>query len=593
MGKPSTRILLSTLLALGMATPAVWGGDGTSGTTISLVQSEWKSAGGSEAVSFAPSRTGVRTADLVAESLDDSAIRPVALQGAWAPEESPSPVIPQSPRLAPEAVTPLPESSDFDRQILLPDNSILNLDQAGGTNPPADPSDNQPVKPSANPPANQPSALPPTAGGGTAETLLPITPFTPNIGTSQPSEEKKPLLDQMREPAPSAKSPEEKKGDSGKLQQSQTRIDRFGNIGALGNSGAQRTEDGMLLGNPYANGQHEYHPRCFQVDPAAALRIRTAPPAVAYGEDGYGNVAYSCGGCGACDECCGTAAGCETGCGTGYGCGLFPRVYWLMQNMQFEAGVFAFKDPLGIGNDNNFGYNLGLNWSTPSHLLFGLAAQAGGRFEQTGKEESFAQDEYGDELDGQSRSQFFWTAGFFYRDPGAAWTFGAVYDAVRDDSYWQYSLGQARVELSRRVASATDFGFRGAFALDDELLNFYIDNDEYEGQMKVNSYYTAFFRHWFCTGAEGMIYAGVTDESEGLVGGHLEVPITNHSSLRNSFVYVIPKSYDHDYIDNSWSVNISWVVYFGGNSQEGMSNPLRPLFDVADNTTLLQRAKAK
>lgn len=587
MGKSRTRILVSALLAIGVTTSVGWTGGAIFGDGPDTAESSWRSADSGGTVSFVPTRSGIRTASLVAESLDDSAIRPVALQGAWAPEESPGKLMPQEEILAPEAIMPQMDRSEMGGEIQLPDNTVLNLDDPNGLNLPSDrPSALPPSTPAQNPaatgenvPAEKPSPNRP----------VPTTPFNPNISTPTIPEDDHSFIDDIKKPAGSI-APAVKK-ESVKLQKSETKIDRFGNIGSFGTIANQRAEDGTVLGNPYATGQHEYHPRCFQVDPAAQLRLRTAPPAAAYGEDGYGNVAYSCGGCGECAECCGET--CDVPCAGPCGCGLFPRAWWLLQNAQFEAGVFAFKDPFEIGNDNNFGYNLALNWSTPSQLICGLAGQAGGRFQQTGEEEYSIQGANGNALDDQSRSQFFWTMGFFYRNPGDLWTFGAVYDALREDACWEYTLGQARVELARQVGYATDLGFRGAFALDDELLNFRRNNKEYHGQLEVNSYYTAFLRHTFVTGAEGMIYGGVTEESEGLLGGHIEVPVTNHSSLRNSFVYVIPKNNKNDFVDNTWSVNLSWVIYFGGNSREGMANPLRPLFDVADNTTLLQKAKAK
>ena len=44
---------------------------------------------------------------------------------------------------------------------------------------------------------------------------------------------------------------------------------------------------------------------------------------------------------------------------------------------------------------------------------------------------------------------------------------------------------------------------------------------------------------------------------------------------------------------DTWSASISWVVYLGGSSHGGLANPMKPLFDVADNTSLLQRARTE
>lgn len=552
-------------------------------------------------------RAAVRTTELTAEPLETrDAIRPVALQqDLWAPEE------PAAPLAAPPA-----GGKFLNPESILPPSSGNAADGAsdfppspGGftsTPAPGTPLSTElpveipaePAQPAAEP-QNLPSLVPPAAAPQSAPTAVePVVPLAPsgNVGAQNDQELIPPtLIPGGNQPArQTAKNSKTGTKNANPLAKSESKIDRNGNFGSIGNISGTRTEEGVLLGNPYANGVYEYHPRCFAADPNAQVRLRTAPPVEAYGEDGYGNPAlYTCG----ADSC---AAGCVTDdcgyedCGYGgcaqygwCGCGLFPSLYAVLQNAEAEAGVFAFKDPLGIGNDNSFGVDIGLNWSMPQRILFGLNAQTGGRFTQTGKEEYFV-----DGIDDSSRSQFFWTAGLFYRNPADVWQFGAVYDLLRDESCWTYTIGQVRTEISRRCSETTDIGFRGAFAMDDELLNFWADNDHYSGEISVNSYYTGFIRHTFVTGAEGMLYGGATEESEGLIGGHLEVPVTNHSSLRNSFVYVFPNSKENRYLDNSWSVNLTWVVYFGGNSRAGMVNPLRPLFEVADNTSLLQRAKA-
>ena len=79
-----------------------------------------------------------------------------------------------------------------------------------------------------------------------------------------------------------------------------------------------------------------------------------------------------------------------------------------------------------------------------------------------------------------------------------------------------------------------------------------------------------------------------------MIGGRVEVPVTNHSCIRNNFVYVFPKdSKKGNMKADTWSASISWVVYLGGSSHGGLANPMKPLFDVADNTTLLQRSHTK
>ena len=581
MGKLGTSAIKWSLLTLALA---------VLGTTMPVFSSAAEQSGGTEsgweAVGSNARRGNIRTAELFSLPLEENgAIRPVAhQQDLWAPEEPANGKLTTQELTTPESVLPssVPQTAP---QSAVPDFSLgtqeLSTEQVEEI--PAPVTSSVPFVPTA--PSS--SSEPPT---------MPYAPKEGSEGNVTPTAPPRAIPESAQKGLPKGTAPH-----TNKLAKSESKIDRNGNFGSIGNFSAMRTEEGVLLGNPYANGIHEYHPRCFNVDPNSQVRLRNAPPVSSYGEDGYGNPALytcgdgscgGCGGCGVCSECLGGECGTECGAACApygwCGCGIFQGLYYALRNAEAELGVFAFQDPFGIGSDNSFGVDIGLNWSAPQRLLLGLNTQAGGRFTQTGKEEYFV-----DGVEDSSRSQFFWTAGLFYRNPTDSWQFGAVYDLLRDESCWTYTLGQVRTELSRRCSETTDIGFRGAFALDDELINFWNDDDRFQSEISVNSYYTGFLRHTFVTGAEGMLFGGVTEESEGLVGGHLEVPVTNHSSLRNSFVYIFPKSNENRYLDNSWSVNLTWVVYFGGNSREGMINPLRPLFEVADNTSLLQRAKVK
>ncbi|MBR5414664.1 MAG: hypothetical protein IK105_01875 [Thermoguttaceae bacterium] len=354
-----------------------------------------------------------------------------------------------------------------------------------------------------------------------------------------------------------------------KLPQAGTQIDRFGNIGQLENYYASRTEDGGLLGNPYADGTYDFHPMHFPWDPNRQTHTRMFPPAESYGVN-------NCGGCGY-----------DYGCGYGYGC-----CGGLLRNTELSAGVYSYQDPFGLASNSDFGVDLGINWTLPRRIL-GLTWQAGARYLRSGKDEVDLI--YADRLrrDDFHRTQFFWTSGLFYACPGNPWKFGAVYDSVQDETVGKYNVSQIRTELSRTFCN-TDIGFRGAFHMEEEKIRYIAGDDIFETKVSAQTYYTGFIRHKFVTGAEGTISAGATEDSETLIGGRVEVPVTNHSCIRNNFVYIFPKdSKKKNTQGDTWSASISWVVYLGGSSHGGLANPMKPLFDVADNTSLLQRARTE
>ena len=366
-----------------------------------------------------------------------------------------------------------------------------------------------------------------------------------------------------------------------KLPQAGTQIDRFGNIGFLANNYATRTEDGGLQPNPYADGVYDFHPRYFPWDPARQTHTREFPPCESYGTNGHGEpMVYEEDGVMYYNGC------------YGYGCcGFFGCLWSLLRNADLSAGVYAYQDPFKVSRDSSFGFDLGFNWTLPRRVL-GMMWQAGARYTRSGKQETNIDDVILFDADEEyHRTQFFWTSGLFYRRPGGCWNFGAVYDSLRDETLLKYGVGQIRAELSRAVSCKTDIGFRGAFRLSDEKMTFASGDRRYTAKISAQSYYTAFIRHTFVTGAEGMLSGGVTEDEEALIAARLEVPVTNHSCIRNSFAYVFPKDKNKRERDDSWSASISWVVYLGGSSHGGLANPFKPLFDVADNTTLLQRAK--
>ncbi|MDO4585891.1 MAG: hypothetical protein Q4C95_01190 [Planctomycetia bacterium] len=334
----------------------------------------------------------------------------------------------------------------------------------------------------------------------------------------------------------------------------------FSNIGNLGT----RLEDGSMVGNPYAlPGSQDYQPSFLYGGQQNEIPTGM-PPVEVYGQDMNGNPSYYC------------------------QSQLFQKLRWTLQNTTFDFGVLGFRNPLDLNNTGNFGVDIAVNWSTPQRFLMGLTAQGGGRLTQTalnGYSETNGFD-YDD-----ARTQLFWTSGLFYRNPMSPWQFGAVYDSLNDTYYRKYTLGQARLEISRRFNGTTDIGFRGAFRVHDELVNLWRVNSEtyIKDKAQVTSYYTGFIRKYFEAGGEGMLFGGVTEWSEGLVGGQIEIPINDHMTLKNSFTYVFANDRNvNDLDEQTWNVSAGITIYLGGNSRKSMRNPLRPMFDVADNGTFLQ-----
>jgi hypothetical protein len=86
------------------------------------------------------------------------------------------------------------------------------------------------------------------------------------------------------------------------------------------------------------------------------------------------------------------------------------------------------------------------------------------------------------------------------------------------------------------------------------------------------------------------MFAGLTSNSQGLVGGDAQLPINPNWSVRTNFMYVTPggdSNSDPAFTRESWNVSISLVwTPCGRNCGQ---NYFRPLFNVADNGTFLTR----
>lgn len=317
--------------------------------------------------------------------------------------------------------------------------------------------------------------------------------------------------------------------------------------------------------NPYSRiGQAEYNPGYFYGggNPNSSMNgYRNTPPDVAYGESLCGDSCY----------------GCE---------GLFGG---LLQNTSLCAGVDAMRSPIDFEDTGNVGGNFALNWGSVRPVWGGMHLQAGVR--------SVFTDLNGVQANGFSeedcRSQLFWTAGAYYRAnqySTEGLSFGVVYDSLRDDYYRKYDLQQLRTEVSYTLGGVWSVGFRGAFSLNDdwvELLK--LDEDLcVDAKATATDYYTAFLKKNFEQGGEVTVFGGVTEWSEGVVGGSIEAPLTDSFALKCSGTCVF--STDRGLTDREeecWNMSMGLVWYLGGNSRDSITAP-RPLFDVADNGTFLQ-----
>lgn len=291
------------------------------------------------------------------------------------------------------------------------------------------------------------------------------------------------------------------------------------------------------------------------------------------GYSGYGRVYGGDPACGACGpECC------------------LPCLR--LDNVELFAGAHGFTGPNNRGS-GSFGFHEGINAGMP--FICGLAIQGGYQATQSNFEGTF--------FTPDDRTQSFVTVGAFRRvDLGLQG--GVVVDYLNDQWDCDISLAQIRGELSWRMPCDHEFGFWFASGLDQSTISardvqFPVPsagNDTIvvsDGTFDVEplDIYAFFYRKQFTCGGEGRAWGGFTDDSRGLLGGNIRLPVSTCLSFSTDFLYIIPaESSQTGFAEEAWNVSFNLVWTPCRRNQCG-PNYCRPLFDVANNGSFVVRMR--
>jgi len=138
---------------------------------------------------------------------------------------------------------------------------------------------------------------------------------------------------------------------------------------------------------------------------------------------------------------------------------------------------------------------------------------------------------------GDNRNQFFFTGGLFRRAPEGGVQWGIAVDALRDEYYGRADLAQIHTEVSFVRPGRYEIGYWGAYGTkSDDVVT---PNHTY--QFKPISQNVFFLRRYFSSGGEGRLWAGFSGRGDGLIGGDLRLPLSQHWAIENRFNYLIPK----------------------------------------------------
>ena len=256
-------------------------------------------------------------------------------------------------------------------------------------------------------------------------------------------------------------------------------------------------------------------------------------------------------------------------------------------------GPQAFKGPLDLGRNGNFGFNEGVNFAGQFGRklglgFLGLGYQVGANFTQS--------DFYGNQVNGQQtkgRDQQFVTAGLFRRARRRGWQGGAVFDYLHDNYYVKYNVGQVRAELSYLTPCGHEFGFFGAWAVRPGHGN--INNPGgglafTQGYQTIN-YYNLFYRYNLPNGTWGRLWAGAAGTNGGMVGADVRMPLANNWDLNGMFNFLVPGSGAgiNGQSQEGWGLGMN-LVWYPGRPSNGVHNGYyRSLFNVANNGLMFVR----
>jgi len=262
------------------------------------------------------------------------------------------------------------------------------------------------------------------------------------------------------------------------------------------------------------------------------------------------------------------------------------------RDLTASVGVTSFQTPADLGLFGNYGTNEYLNWSMPFWNAFGIGWQLGVRGVQSNFQRTTVTlgdiGSYGSSV----RDQFFLTTGFFTRAfEGNGLQFGAVWDYLQDDWIDNVDVAQIRAEISY-VWHAHEIGFWGAFQYDTVPFSGRL----LAGHATTYELFNAFYRLQFGDANEWKVWGGASQNGDGYLGTLLRAPMTRSLALEGTFTYLIPKDstrYTFDggsiaFTDAAWNISANVVFYPGCRSRRSLASPYRPLFDVADNGTMIR-----
>ena len=131
--------------------------------------------------------------------------------------------------------------------------------------------------------------------------------------------------------------------------------------------------------------------------------------------------------------------------------------------------------------------------------------------------------------------------------------------------------------------------------MDDETVEARIFGNDVTETWETMDTYTIFLRSSLLAAGrgEGKLFAGLTGQSDGIVGAQSRLPLLNGFALETEFTYLIPDETTGDGANEqeAWNVAVGIAWYPGALACGSCNRYHRPMFDVANNGSFILRRK--
>lgn len=260
-----------------------------------------------------------------------------------------------------------------------------------------------------------------------------------------------------------------------------------------------------------------------------------------------------------------------------------------------QVGATSFSGPANFlttgGNavgqvEGNFGFQEAMNFGScmPGLLCGQIGGQVGLRATQSQL--------YGNVAGNDARNQLFVTAGLFRRvDYGVQG--GLVVDYLHDDWLAVTDVSQLRGELGFALSPVHDAGFRFSSSLNTDQATTRLAGSAVTTSLNLTALDTYRFFYRCGLGDEGRataeLNAGFTDDRDALLGMSLSAPLHGSVGMLATTTYLLPHSGSlAPYAQESWNLGLA-LVWTPRRPFGCGRDYYRPLFDVADNGSLLTK----